>query len=177
MNGPMRSAMLMASLAAAMLGAEQSIGIHGRPYPTREELEREKRLAEQRHKAILSKKGVQQFTIDGHTVYARDYKNAVRKVNNLKNPPTDLNYTDNMSRIIEEPKQHIHDNLVGELNEMSIRIKMWQDSTIRGVDENQVAAIRRFRSMNSEPKISEILDLIDRCRDEMNQCTKPYKIH
>jgi hypothetical protein len=82
-----------------------------------------------------------------------------------------------MSRIIEEPKQHIHDNLVGELNEMSIRIKMWQDSTIRGVDENQVAAIRRFRSMNSEPKISEILDLIDRCRDEMNQCTKPYKIH
>lgn len=80
-----------------------------------------------------------------------------------------------MSRLHEELKQHIHDHLVSELNDMSIRIKMWQDSTLHGVDDEQALAIRKFRSMNSEPKISEILDLIDRCRDEMNQCTKPYK--
>jgi hypothetical protein len=70
-----------------------------------------------------------------------------------------------MSRLTEEPKQHIHDTLVSELNEMSIRIKLARATIIaNNVDRNG-------------PTWDEVLDLIDRCRDEMNQCTKPYKFH
>lgn len=37
-----------------------------------------------RRKNNLKKKGVQDFIIDGITVQARDEKNAIRKVNNIK---------------------------------------------------------------------------------------------
>ncbi len=48
--------------------------------------EEDKRRAQERQRQLLKKKGVQEFTIDGHTVYARDYANALRKVTNLKRP-------------------------------------------------------------------------------------------
>lgn len=37
-----------------------------------------------RYKRNLKDKGVRDFTIDGITVQARDEKNAIRKVNNIK---------------------------------------------------------------------------------------------
>jgi hypothetical protein len=48
--------------------------------------EEDKRRAQERHKLLMEKRGVKEFTIDGHTVYARDYANALRKVTNLKRP-------------------------------------------------------------------------------------------
>ena len=48
--------------------------------------EEDKRRARERQLQLLKKKGVQEFTIDGITVYARDYTNALRKVTNLKRP-------------------------------------------------------------------------------------------
>ncbi len=47
--------------------------------------EKDKELLNWRRKRLLDIKGVQQFTIDGYTVMARNHKNAVRKVNNLRN--------------------------------------------------------------------------------------------
>jgi hypothetical protein len=70
-----------------------------------------------------------------------------------------------MSRLMEEPKQHIHDALVSELNEMSIRIKLG------------MATIKANNVDRNGPTWEEVLYLIDRCRDEMNQCTKPYKVY
>lgn len=70
-----------------------------------------------------------------------------------------------MSRIIEAPRRHIHDQLVGELNEMSIRIKLG------------MATIKQSNVDRTGPTWDEVLSLIDRCRDEMNQCTQPFKLH
>jgi hypothetical protein len=82
-----------------------------------------------------------------------------------------------MSRLMEEPKQHIHDKLVGELNEMSIRIKIWDQKKYRGNSTEQQNKILEARKRHPEPTWEEVLNLIDRSRDEMNRCTKPYKIH
>lgn len=46
--------------------------------------EEDKRRTQEYQRELLKKKGVKEFTIDGHTVYARNYDNALRKVNNLK---------------------------------------------------------------------------------------------
>lgn len=74
--------MMMALLGLAAMQAPN----HG-PDKTRiskAEIERESKIAEEKFKANLSKKGVKEFYIDGHVVYARNYKNAQRKANNLK---------------------------------------------------------------------------------------------
>lgn len=76
-------AKIMAMMAAAMMSAEGG-GFVGRPKKTPEEIAAEEAATKQRVKDNLIKKGVQYFTIDGYTVIARDHKNAVRKVNNLK---------------------------------------------------------------------------------------------
>lgn len=43
-----------------------------------------KEFRAQKYEKVEEKKGIKEFTIDGYTVKARDYENAVRKVNNLK---------------------------------------------------------------------------------------------
>jgi hypothetical protein len=79
-----------------------------------------------------------------------------------------------MTRIIEPPKQHIHDRLLSELNEMIIRLKLWDDDIFKEDDEAKLSAILKARSNHKKPSNKDLVDLIDRCRDEMNQCTKPY---
>lgn len=74
-----------------------------------------------------------------------------------------------MSRIIQEPQQHIHDKLVSELNEMSIRIKLH----FMVPEETR----KKVARMPAQPTWPEINELIEQCRDEMNQCTKPFKVH
>ncbi len=70
--------MMMAALALAALSESKKNTTF---IPDTEE---DKRRAQERKIQLLKKKGVQQFIIDGITVYARDYKNAVRKVTNIK---------------------------------------------------------------------------------------------
>jgi hypothetical protein len=69
-----------------------------------------------------------------------------------------------MSRLIEEPKLHIHSELCSEVNEMSIRIKL-------ALAQNQ-----RNIADRSAPAWREVADLLDRVCLEMNQCTQPLKI-
>lgn len=69
-----------------------------------------------------------------------------------------------MSRIQQEP-QHIHGNLVEEVNEMSVRIKLANANLLQG----------NFIGRNA-PSMSEIADLLDKVVREMNQCTKPFKV-
>lgn len=70
-----------------------------------------------------------------------------------------------MSRIMQEPQQHIHDNLVEEVNEMSIRIKLG------------IADIKQSNVNRQPPTWQEVADLLDKVIREMNQCTKPLKLH
>lgn len=80
-----------------------------------------------------------------------------------------------MSRLHEPLQQHIHDALISECNNMSIRIKVWSDRIIENQSKEQKEKILKIREHHTKPTEEEILSLIDRCRDEMNQCTKPFK--
>jgi hypothetical protein len=73
---------------------------------------------------------------------------------------------------MEEPQQHIHDRLCSELNEMSIRIKLHYM-----VPAETRKKLANDGKMPAEPTWHEINELIEQCRDEMNQCTKPFKLH
>lgn len=78
----MKSGYMMALAAMALASGGYSDPEKGTPFiPDTEE---DKRLAKEKQQRLLQQKGVKEFTIDGYTVNARDYKNAVRKVNNLK---------------------------------------------------------------------------------------------
>lgn len=77
-----------------------------------------------------------------------------------------------MSRIQQEPQQHIHDRLCSELNEMSIRIKLHFM-----IPEQQRKKVFTDGRMPAEPTWQEVNDLLEQCRDEMNQCTRPFKLH
>jgi hypothetical protein len=79
-------------------------------------------------------------------------------------------------RIQQEPQRHIHDDLCGELNEMSIAIKLHKID-LSDQSAIQQAKIGEARKRHPEPTWEDILSLIDRCRDEMDQCTEPYRLH
>lgn len=81
-----------------------------------------------------------------------------------------------MSRIIEEPKQHIHQALMDEINEMSIRLKVHHNSG-QIITEDQQAKLFEARKRHLKPDFGELAKLLDRCYSEMNQCTKPYKVY
>lgn len=83
MNGKSRAySYLLTSLA--MMGSG-SAGEGNLDYTlTPEEMELRRKQVAIKNKENLKSKGVQEFVIDGYTVMARNYKNAVRKVNRLK---------------------------------------------------------------------------------------------
>ena len=78
MSSMLGKSLLMAQLAAAMMSTDP-MSSTGRPGPTPEEIERDKKQAEEKHRKNLLKKGVQEFYIDGKIVLARNYENALRK--------------------------------------------------------------------------------------------------
>lgn len=70
-------------------------------------------------------------------------------------------------------QRHIHMELVGECNEMSIRIKLHKPHG--AMSSTDQALLSQARRRHPEPTWDEILELIDKCRDEMNQCTEPFR--
>jgi hypothetical protein len=82
----MKSRGLMLAAMALAVASETNPSPTKSRWKTREDNEDDEKLARERHKQIMLKRGVKEFTIDGHTVYARDYANALRKVTNLKRP-------------------------------------------------------------------------------------------
>lgn len=75
-----KHALLMAMGIAGMMAAQGMPPMRDEDTPGAPERD----ISPERHKANLKKKGVQDWTIDGITVQARDEKNAIRKVNNIK---------------------------------------------------------------------------------------------
>lgn len=78
-----------------------------------------------------------------------------------------------MARLHEELQQHIHADLASECNKMSIRLKLHKPHGDMSAIEQ--AKLGEAREKHPAPSWDELLDLIDRCRDEMNQCTQPYR--
>lgn len=82
-----------------------------------------------------------------------------------------------MTRLREPLKQHIHDKLCSEVNQMIIDLKVNSGEILKNSTEEQRAKILEARGKHRSPTTTEIIDLLSRVRDEMNQCTKPNKIH
>jgi hypothetical protein len=80
----------------------------------------------------------------------------------------------NSRRLTTEAQMHIHDSLVAACNKMSIRIKIHKKD-LSEESASQQALIGEARRKHPEPTWDEILELLDRCRDEMNQCTIPFR--
>lgn len=77
---------LLASLLPAFLMAGNTADPKtGYKYLTKTDRLKLKEFHEAKVKNVLSQKGVQEYTIHGYTVMARNRKNAERKINNLKN--------------------------------------------------------------------------------------------
>lgn len=79
-----------------------------------------------------------------------------------------------MSRIMGEPKRHIHEELCGELNQMSILLKMWDSNLFDNQSEEQQIKILEFRRKNPQPQTGELLDLIECSRNELHAYVMPY---
>lgn len=82
-----------------------------------------------------------------------------------------------MSRIQKEPEQHIHDQLCSEVNEMVIRLKIWDAETLDEADDDQHQKILDARGRHPYVTSKDVIVMLEKCRDEMNRCTIPYKIH
>ena len=79
-----------------------------------------------------------------------------------------------MRHLHEEIQQHVHDDLCSEVNEMIINIK------IHGVDiseesAEQQAKIIEARRRKPHPTWGEMIDLLSRVRNEMNDCKIPFR--
>jgi len=79
-----------------------------------------------------------------------------------------------MTRISEPLKKHIHDDICSEVNEMIIRLKIWDTNTLDDADDDQQKKILAARERHTYTTSQDVIELLTRVRDEMNQCTKPY---
>lgn len=81
----------MSLKARSLMLASMALAIHD-PYQVFEDKSPRIRTKEEdesisrNHLNVKMKRGLKQWNIDGHTIYARNYKNACRKAENLKNP-------------------------------------------------------------------------------------------
>lgn len=82
-----------------------------------------------------------------------------------------------MSRIQQELQQHIHRDLCEECNNMSIRLKIYDADIFDESDDDQKAKILNTRQHYPYATSKEVFELLDRVVQEMNQCTRPFKVH
>lgn len=72
--------LLMMQLASAMMSGESGMGDRN-PGPSNEDIELDRMRADERHRKNLLNKGVKEFHINGKTILARSYENALKKAN------------------------------------------------------------------------------------------------
>lgn len=82
-----------------------------------------------------------------------------------------------MSRVQQEPQQHIHGLLCEEVNQMSMRLKVWDAEVLDEAHDDQRQRILQARQHLPYASSKEVFELLDRVVIEMNQCTKPFKVH
>lgn len=77
-----------------------------------------------------------------------------------------------MSRLHEPLQMHIHDELCSEVNDVIIRLKI---HTMTGIGKEEREKIDKAKERHKEVTKDELIDLLSRVRDEMNECKKPFK--
>ena len=81
-----------------------------------------------------------------------------------------------MRHLHEELQRHIHDAICSEVNDMVIRLKINSDEVMENETEEQAAKILEARGRYKQPTGRELIDLLSRVRDEMNECKQPYRM-
>jgi hypothetical protein len=76
---------------------------------------------------------------------------------------------------MEQLKRHIHDELTSEVNEMIIALKLNSGEIYDNATEDQRLKIDKARGSRKMPTTQELIDLLDRVRDEMDKCTMDFK--
>jgi len=79
-----------------------------------------------------------------------------------------------MTRLHEPLQQHVHEDLCGEVNETIIALKI-HSVNLENESADQQSKIMAARKRHHLPTSEELIDLLTRVRDEMNQCTQPFK--
>lgn len=82
-----------------------------------------------------------------------------------------------MRKLHEELQRHIHGDLCSEVNKMIIRLKINSDEIMENQTEEQADKILEARGHHKQPTGRELIDLLSRVRDEMNECKEPYRRH
>lgn len=72
-----------------------------------------------------------------------------------------------MSRLHEEISLGKHREIESQLNELSIRIKLWK---ITVLDEEQQAKMIAARDRHAEPNWTEVAQMLDEAIQEMHSC-------
>lgn len=75
---------------------------------------------------------------------------------------------------MEPLQQHIHGDLCSEVNEMIIHLKIHEFKEI-GRPQEEIDKIEKAKKRHPKPTAEQIVDLLTRVRDEMNQCKQPFK--
>lgn len=77
-----------------------------------------------------------------------------------------------MSRLHEPLQRHIHDEICSEVNDVIIRLKI---HSMIGIGKEERDKIDKAKERHKEVTKAELIDLLSRVRDEMNECKMPYK--
>jgi hypothetical protein len=80
-----------------------------------------------------------------------------------------------MSRVHEPLEQHIHGELCSEVNQMIIDLKLNSSEIFENATEEQRAKIIEARGKRPAPSVIDVINLLTKVRDEMNECKQPFK--
>lgn len=81
-----------------------------------------------------------------------------------------------MTHLHEPIKEHVHDKMTSAINQAIIDIKLHRIDISKQSPEQQEKIIEA-RAKTHCPTWEEIAELLTQARDEMDNCTKPFKIH
>lgn len=80
-----------------------------------------------------------------------------------------------MTRLHEPLQRHIHEELCHKMNEMIISLKLNSGEIYDNATDDERLKIDRARGSHKMPTTQEIIDLLSKARDEMNECKQPFK--
>lgn len=79
-----------------------------------------------------------------------------------------------MTRLHEPLEQHIHGQLCHEVNEFIINMKIHYMDITNEPSEQQEKIIEA-RRRKPKPTSEQVIQMLTKCHDELNKCTKPFK--
>jgi hypothetical protein len=80
-----------------------------------------------------------------------------------------------MMRLTEELQQHVHSDLCSEVNQMIIDLKLNSSEIFDNTTDEQRVKIIEARGKRPSPSAIDVITLLSKVRDEMNECKQPFR--